>query len=155
MEKENQQEPFADYVYGHFTLVWTGYPIIMQVWNRILIDCSQSPIFPCDRRCGSLSSMSCYLGPLNNASETGESTKCPWVGVVEGMADGKNIFPNNIFPPPHPTLITPPPLPKCNLFSSQFRSHQETKMAARSNWTIRHLRSHEKIGDCEQSRILM
>jgi len=25
-----------------------------------------------------------------DASETGESTKCPWVGVVEGTADGKN-----------------------------------------------------------------
>ena len=30
-------------------------------------------------RCGSL-----------NASETRESTKCPWVGVVEGTAGGKN-----------------------------------------------------------------
>jgi len=25
-----------------------------------------------------------------NASETGESTKCPWVGVVEGTAGRKN-----------------------------------------------------------------
>ena len=25
-----------------------------------------------------------------NASETGESTKSPWVGMVEGMASGKN-----------------------------------------------------------------
>jgi len=25
-----------------------------------------------------------------DASKTGESTKCPWVGVVEGMAGGKN-----------------------------------------------------------------
>jgi len=25
-----------------------------------------------------------------DASETGESTKCLWVGVVEGMAGGKN-----------------------------------------------------------------
>ena len=37
------------------------------------------------------------------------------------------------------------------MFSPQFRSHQETKMTARSNWTIWHLRSHGKIGDCEQS----
>ena len=48
-----------------------------------------------------------------NASKTRESTKCPWVGVV-----------------------TPPPLPKGILFSPQFRSHQETKMTARSNWKI-------------------
>ena len=25
-----------------------------------------------------------------DASETGESTKCPWVGVVEGTGSGKN-----------------------------------------------------------------
>ena len=25
-----------------------------------------------------------------DASETGESTKCPWAGVVEGTADEKN-----------------------------------------------------------------
>ena len=29
------------------------------------------------------------MDPLN-ASETGESTKCPWVGVVEGTAGEKN-----------------------------------------------------------------
>ena len=40
------------------------------------------------------------------------------------------------FPPPHPTLLTPPPLPKGILFSPQFRSHQETEMAAQSNWMI-------------------
>ena len=42
----------------------------------------ESPIFPCDRRC--------RCGSLN-VSETGESTKCPWVGVVEGTAGGKKI----------------------------------------------------------------
>ena len=84
------------------------------VISRIIqvgIDCSQSPIFPCDRRCGSWSL---------NASETGQSTKFPWVEVVEGT-------------PPHFTLLTPPPLPKGILFSPQFRSHQETEMAAQSN----------------------
>ena len=39
------------------------------------------PIFPCDHRC--------RCGPLN-ASETGVSIKCQWVGVVEGAAGGKN-----------------------------------------------------------------
>ena len=43
--------------------------------EKSTLDCSQSPIFPCDRRC--------RCGSLN-ASETGENTKCPWVGVVEG-----------------------------------------------------------------------
>ena len=32
----------------------------------------------------------------------------------------------------HPTLLTPPPLPKGSLVSPQFRSHEETKMTARS-----------------------
>ena len=36
----------------------------------------------------------------------------------------------------HPTLLTSPPLPKGILFSPQFRSHQETEMAAQSNWMI-------------------
>ena len=36
----------------------------------------------------------------------------------------------------HATLLTPPPLRKGILFSPQFRLHQETKMSARSNWTI-------------------
>ena len=38
--------------------------------SLLFLHCSQSPIFPCGRRC------SC--GSLN-ASETGESTKYPWV----------------------------------------------------------------------------
>ena len=32
---------------------------------------------------------------------------------------------------PHPTLLTSPPLPMGILYSPQFHSHQETKMAAR------------------------
>ena len=57
-----------------------------------------------------------------DARETGrDSTKCTWVGV-EGL----------------------------KAYSPQFRSHQETNMAARR--TQRHLRSQGKIGDCEQSR---
>ena len=42
-----------------------------------------------------------------DASETGESTKCPWVGLVEGRAGGKNPY---FFLPVHPhamSLITP------------------------------------------------
>ena len=44
-----------------------------------------------------------------NASETGESTKCPWVGMVEDTA-GKNH-------PLIPTLFTSPPLTNPNLNS--------------------------------------
>ena len=52
------------------------------------VDCSQSPIFPWDCRCRSL----CSTGPSSwslDASETGERTKCPWVGVVELLAWGE------------------------------------------------------------------
>ena len=42
-----------------------------------------------------------------------------------------------VFPPSRPTLLTPPPLPKGILPPPppplQFRSHQETRMTARSN----------------------
>ena len=48
----------------------------------------------------------------------------------------KAITVSLFFPPSHPTLLTPPPLPKGILFSPQFRSHQETKMTVQSNWTI-------------------
>ena len=44
---------------------------------------------------------------------------------------GKLLQSPYFFPPPHPTLLTPPPLPTGILYSPQFRSHQETKMAAR------------------------
>ena len=40
------------------------------------------------------------------------------------------------FLPSHPTLLTPPPLPRAFVFSPQLCSHKETKMTARSNWTI-------------------
>ena len=60
-----------------------------------------------------------------DASKTGESTKCPWVGVVEGTVGEKKNF-----CPLVPTLLTPSLLPTGILYSPQFRSHQETKMAA-------------------------
>ena len=52
------------------------------------IDCSQSPIFPWDRRCRLFS----LTGPSSrslDASETRERTKCPWVGVVGLIAWGE------------------------------------------------------------------
>ena len=51
-----------------------------------------------------------------DASETGESTKYPWVGVVEGTA-GEKIF----FRPITPTLLTSSPLPTGILYSPPFR----------------------------------
>ena len=48
-------------------------------------------------------------------------------------------------------LLTRPPVPTEILYSLQFRSHQETKMAASQT---HRLRSNGKIGDCEQSRFL-
>ena len=69
-----------------------------------------------------------YLGPLN-VSETGESAKCPWVGVVEGMADGKNketvtallclVFKG------HGQILTPPLIKSINnLFPGESLSNQ-------------------------------
>ena len=66
--------------------------------DAVMLDCSQSPIFPCDRRCGSWSL---------NANETGVSTKCPWVEVVEGTTGRKNI-PIFSAPSPHAINITTP-----------------------------------------------
>ena len=68
-----------------------------------------------------------------DASETGESTKCPWVGVVEGTAGEKIGL--------TPTFLTSSRLPTGILYSPQLLND-------------RHLRSHGKIGDCEQSNLL-
>ena len=69
----------------HFSFQFPELAAMHMLWKTAAekwrLDCSQSPIFPCDRRC--------TCGSLN-ASETGESAKYPWVGVVEGTAKGKN-----------------------------------------------------------------
>ena len=90
-----------------------------------ILDCSQSPIFPWGRRCRSLSPTGRHLGLLMWA-KLGES-KMP-VGRGDGVKSvgwggGKNIFSRLPCPPP--------PLPTEILYSPQYRSHQETKMAAR------------------------
>ena len=60
-----------------------------------------------------------------DVSETGESTKCLWVGVMGLKASGEEPEKFSRLPCP------PPPLPMGILYSPQFRSRQETKMAAR------------------------
>ena len=68
-----------------------------------------------------------------DASETGKSTKCPWVVAVMLKACP-------------PTGI---------LYSLQFRSYQETKMAARrTQRTTPTISRKTMIGDCEQSSCL-
>ena len=58
-----------------------------------------------------------------DVSETGESTKYLWVGVMGSKAWGEGGFSR---------LPCPPlPLPTGILYSPQFRSHLETKVAAR------------------------
>ena len=73
-----------------------------------------------------------------DASGIGQSAKYPWAGVVESTS----------------MLLTPPPLPTGVLYSTQFRSHQETKMAARRTQGSTYLRSHGKTGDYEQSTFM-
>ena len=70
-----------------------------------------------------------------DASETRESTKCPLVGCwraqgAEKIGRLKN-WETYFFAPSSHTIKTPPPLPTSILYSPQFRSHQETKMATR------------------------
>ena len=47
------------------------------------------------------------------------------------MRQSEAVTVSLFFLPPHPMLLTPSPLPTGILYSPQFRSHQETKMAAR------------------------
>ena len=54
------------------------------------------------------------------------------------------------FPPPHPTLLTPSPLPTGILYSPQFACIKRPRWPP-VGLNDRHPRSHGKIGDCEQS----
>ena len=98
------------------------------------LDCSQSPIFPCDRRC--------RYGSLD-ASETGESKKCPWVGVVEGTAGGKI-----------PHAINPTTLTQGHFVLSPVSLASRDQDDGPVELNDRHLRPHGKIGDCEHSGTL-
>jgi len=80
-----------------------------------------------------------------DVSETGESTNCPWVGVVEGTAGGK------IFLLRHPQAIN-----TNRHYPRAFCTLPSFARIKRPRWrpielNDRHLRSHGKIGDCEQS----
>ena len=86
--------------------------LCMNKTSRELLDCSQSTIFPCDRRC--------RCGSLN-ASETGESTINP----------------------------TTPTHGHFGLSPVSLASRDQDDGPVELN--DRHLRSHGKIGDCEQS----
>ena len=103
------------------------------------VDCSQSPIFPWDRRCRSLSSTPPSWSL--DASETGESTKCPWVVAVGFMA----------YEPYEPLPYEPH-----RHYPRAFCTLPSFARIERPRWrpvelNDRHLRSHGKIGDCEQS----
>ena len=67
-------------------------------------------------------------------SETGEGTKCPWVEVVEGTAAI-----NPTIPTQGHFVLSPVSL------ASRDRDGGLVEL------NDRHLRSHGKIGDCEQS----
>ena len=98
------------------------------------LDCSQSPIFLCDRRC--------RCGSVK-ASETGESTKCLWVGVVEGTAGRPAGL--------SPQAINPTTPTKGHFVLSPVSLASRDQDDGPVELNDRHLRSHGKIGDCEQS----
>ena len=85
----------------------------------------------------------CRCGSLN-VSETGESTKCPWVGVVEGTAGGKKY--SFIFSALSPHAINPT-TPTQGQFVLASRDQDDGPVELND----RHLPCHGKIGDCEQS----
>ena len=84
-----------------------------------------------------------------NASETGESTKCPWVGVGEGTAAEKHIFSALS---PHAINPTTPTLEHFVLSPVSLASRDQDDGPIELN--DRHLQSHGKIGNCEQSTLL-
>ena len=87
--------------------------------ETIYLDCSQSPIFSLDRRCRSLSPTGRHLGLLMQLER------------VQNAHGGHSRREKYFFRSLTPTLLTPSPLPTGISYSPQFRSHQETKMAAR------------------------
>ena len=88
---------------------------------------SQSPIFPYDRRCRCESL---------NASETGKSTKSPWVGVaINPTTPSQGHF-----------VLSP-----VSLASRDLLEISKDQGDGPLELNDRQLRSHEKIGDCEQS----
>ena len=95
----------------------------------------------------SLSSTGCHLGL------TGKSTKCPWVGVVEVTAGGINR--ETFIPPLHPHAFNPTATTHGNFVLSPVSLASRDQDGGPSDSTImQHLRSHGKIGDCEQSTSL-
>ena len=58
-----------------------------------------------------------------------------WNGVHLRVLPGNSKDEFTPVSAPHPTLLTPPPLPMGILYSPQFLLHQETKMA--THWTER------------------
>ena len=86
---------------------------------------------------GSLSSTGCHLGL------TGKSTKCPWVGLVEVTAG---------VAPLHPHAFNRTATTHGNFVLSPVSLASRDQDGGPSDSTImQHLRSHGKIGDCEQS----
>ena len=110
-----------------------------EVWIRcvrekgLFLNCSQSPIFPWDRRCWSLSTFDGAPSWSIDTNETGESTNCSWVGLVGLMAwewRGEPLLPT----PTHGYFLLSP----VSLASID-------QNGGPSNSTIS-----RKIGDCEQ-----
>ena len=97
-----------------FTLVRLNESFTIEKPNNLRLDCSQSPMFPWDRRCRSLCPTSRHLGLLIWA-------KLGRVQYARGKGWGGGKF----------YFLRPSSLPTGILYTPQFRSHEETKMAVR------------------------
>lgn len=87
-----------------------------------------------------------YFGPFMRTKLPRDSSKCLWVGVVEGTVGGQNretvtatlclLLKGHgwILPPPHPTLLTPPPLHKV-LSPVSLVSRDQDIVALQTEWS--------------------
>ena len=109
--------------------------LCLGAWNPL--DCSQSPIFSLDRRCRSLSPTGRHLGLLMRAKLRRVQNVHGW-GWWRARAPSPHAF--NPVTPTHRHFV----------LSSFAHIKRPRWQPVRLN--DRHLRSHGKIGNCEQSR---
>ena len=105
--------------------------------SGLCIDCSQFPVFHEILDVDWWVWLSAILA--SGHKFTGESTKCPWVGLWRALLL-------------YTTVLTPPPILTGILYSPYFCSHQETKMAASQTQQSQPTISRLYTGGCQVTR---